>query len=96
LVGAVVFLVVLALGACKIGTNLSADTRAVTNLDLGDLGADLYDLSDNLVSNAEGKGDLLSPSSADGVDIGSANTASIDGDVDVMLLEFLEGQLDKC
>ena len=36
-VGAVVFLVVLALIASKVGANLSANTGTIANLDLGDL-----------------------------------------------------------
>jgi hypothetical protein len=58
LVGAVVLLVVLALGAGEIGTDLSADTRAVTNLDLCDLGADLDNLANDFVSNAKRKRDF--------------------------------------
>jgi hypothetical protein len=95
LVRAVILLVVLALGAGEIGTNLSADTRAVTNLDLCDFGADLDNLTNDLVSDAEGKGNLRSPASTDGVDIRSANTACVDGNVDVVLLELLKGNLEK-
>jgi hypothetical protein len=64
-----VLLVVLALVASQVGTNLSTNSSTVANLDAGDLVADLDDLSDNLVSYAERKRDLLSPSTGDGVDI---------------------------
>jgi hypothetical protein len=95
LVGAVVFLVVLALVASKIGTNLSTDSGAVSDLDSGDLVTNLDDLANNLVSYAERQRKFLSPSSSDGVDIGSANTASIDGNVNIVLLKLLERKLEK-
>lgn len=69
LVRAVVLLVVLALVAGKIGANLGTGTGAVANLDLGDLGSNLYNAADNLVSYAERQGDVLSPSTGDGVNI---------------------------
>jgi hypothetical protein len=64
-----VLLVVLALIARQVGTDLSSNTSAVANLDAGDLVANLDNLSDNLVSYAKRKRDLLSPSTGDGVDI---------------------------
>jgi hypothetical protein len=96
LVGAVVLLVVLALVAGKIGANLSTDTSAVSNLDAGDLVTDLDNLADNLVSYAERKRKLLSPSSGNGVDVRSADTAGVNSNVDIVLLEFLERKLIKC
>lgn len=53
---AVVLLIVLALIAGQVGANLSANTGTVANLDLGDLGSDLDDLTNDLVSYAERKG----------------------------------------
>jgi hypothetical protein len=94
LVGAVVLLVVLALVAGQVGTNLSTNTSAISNLDASDLVANLDDLSDNLVSYAERKRDVLSPSTGDGVNIGGANTAGVDRNVNVVLLELLERKLD--
>lgn len=93
LVGAVVLLVRLAVVASQVGANLSTNTSAVANLNLGDLGADLDDLADNLVSYAERKRNVLSPSASDGVDVGCADTAGIDGNVNIVLLELLEGKL---
>ena len=69
LVGAVVLLVVLALVAGEIGTDLSTNTGAVSDLDASDLVADLDYLADNLVSYAKRQRELLAPSSGDGVDI---------------------------
>lgn len=93
LVGAVVLLVGLALGAGKIGTDLGTRTDAVSDLVLGDLGSDLDDAANNLVSYTERKGDIIAPSTSDGVDVRSADTAGVNGDVDIVVLELLEGKL---
>jgi DNA-binding MarR family transcriptional regulator len=93
LVGAVVFLVVLALVASKIGTDLSTNTSAVSNLDAGDLVADLDDLANNLVSYTERQRELLAPSSSDGVDIRCADTAGVNSNVDIVLFELLKRKL---
>lgn len=45
------------------------------------------------MSYAERKRDVLSPSSGDGVDVGSADTTGINGNVDIVLLKLLEGKL---
>jgi hypothetical protein len=95
LVGAVVFLVVLALVTSKVGADLCTNTSAVSNLDAGDLVADLDDLANDLVSYAERQRELLSPSSSDGVDIGCADTTGVNGNVDIVLLELLKGKLGK-
>jgi len=90
-VGAVVLLIRLAVVAGQIGTNLRTNAGAVSNLELGDLGANFDDLANDLVSYAKRQRNVLSPSTGDGVDVGGANTASVNGNVDVILLEFLEG-----
>lgn len=93
LVGAVVLEVLLAVVASKIGTNLSTNTGAIANLDTGDLGANLDDLANDLVSYAERKRDILSPSTGDGVNIRGADTTGVDSNVDIVLLKFLQWQL---
>jgi hypothetical protein len=93
LVGAVVLLVGLAVVASQVGADLRTNTNTVTDLHLGDLGADLDDLANDLVAYAEGQRDVLSPSSGDGVDVGSADTAGINGYVDIVVLKLLEGKL---
>ena len=93
LVRAVVFLVVLALVASKICANLGTRTSTVTDLDLGDLGPDLDNTTNNLVPYAERKRDVLSPSTGDSMDIRSADTASINGNIDIVILELLERKL---
>jgi hypothetical protein len=94
LVGAVVLLVGLAVVASQVGANLRANTNTVADLHLGDLGANLDNLANDLVSYAEGQRDILSPSSSDGVDVGSADTAGINGNVDIIILELLERKLE--
>jgi hypothetical protein len=69
LIRAVVLLVVLALVAGKIGTDLGTGANPVANLELGDLRSDLNDAANNLMSYAERKRDILSPSTGDGVNI---------------------------
>ena len=69
LVRAVVLLVGLALVAGKIGADLGTRSNTVANLVLGDLGSDLDDAANDLVSYAQGKGNVVSPSTGDGVDV---------------------------
>ena len=77
----------------SVGIEVVDDTNAVSNLDILDLGADFDGLSNDFVSYAKWEWNIGAPSSTDLVNIGSANAASIYGNVDVMLLEFLEGYL---
>lgn len=93
MVRAVVLLIGLTLVASKIGTDLSTNTSTVANLDVLDLAADLDDLADDFVAYAERKRDVLSPSSGDGVNVTGADATSIDRNVDIVLLEFLERKL---
>ena len=69
LVRAVVLLVGLALVAGKIGADLGTRSNTVANFVLGDLGSDLDDTANDLVSYAQGKGNVVSPSTGDGVDV---------------------------
>ena len=93
LVGAVVLLVGLAVVAGKIGANLSTGSHTVANLVLGDLASDLDDAANDLVSYAERERNVLAPSTGDGVDVRGADTASINGDVDIVVLKLLQGKL---
>lgn len=76
-------------------TYLCTNTDSGADLDLWvrDLGADLCDDADNLVSwNA--RGDDVSPSSVDGVDVTATDTAGENVDVDVSVLCGLEVEVD--
>jgi hypothetical protein len=48
------------------------------------------------VSYAKRKRNVLSPSTRDGVNVGCADTAGINGNVDIVLLELLERKLLFC
>jgi hypothetical protein len=52
-------LVRLAVTAVEICANLSTNTGAVANLECGDLGSDLDDLANDLVSYAQRQGNVL-------------------------------------
>lgn len=75
LIRAVVFLIGLAISTGEIGSNLCAYTDAVANFDVLDLASNLDCSANNLVTNAEGKGNVT-PSSGDGVDVRAAHTTS--------------------
>jgi hypothetical protein len=45
------------------------------------------------VSYAERERNILAPSTGDGVDVRGADTASINGDVDIVVLELFQGKL---
>jgi hypothetical protein len=93
LVGAVVLVVGLALRACQVGPDLSANTSAVSNLEVLDLRTDLDDLANDLVADAERERDVFAPAAGNCVDVRGADTASVNGDVYIMVFELLEGQL---
>ena len=88
LLWAIVFVVVFALLALHAGPNLGPDTDAVANLDSAHFRANFDGLADDLMTNAEGKRDLA-PATSDAVDIGAADTAALDLDVDVVVFEGL-------
>ena len=65
---------------------------SVADLAVGHLVTDLDDLANDLVANTKREGSIA-PTSSDGVKIGSANTASLNGNVDIVLFELLELEL---
>jgi len=71
---------------------LWTERTSVADLAVRDLVADLDDLANDLVANAKRKGGVT-PTSSDGVKIGSADTTSLNGNVDIVLLELLELEL---
>ena len=95
LIRAVVLVIRFADRAREVGTDLSANTNTVSNLDVLDLGANSDGLANDLVSYAEREWNVCSPTTIDLVNIRCTDTASIDGDINVMLLEFLEGNLES-
>jgi hypothetical protein len=94
-VGAVVLLVRFAVVAREVSTDLSTNASAIANLYVLNLGADSDDLADDLVAYTERKRDVLAPAAGNSVDVGGADTAGIDGDINIVLFELLEGKLRK-
>lgn len=90
LIWAIVLVIGLALSAGQIGSNLCSNTGTVTNCNSCNLGPDLDDLANHFVSNAKRKWDVIAPSTADGVNIGSADTTGVNSNIDIIFLEFLK------
>lgn len=95
LVRAVVLLVSFAVVACKVGSYLCADADSVALLKLCDLGADIDDLADDLVAYTKREGNVFSPPASDCVNIGGADTAGIDCDIDIVFFKLFQRQLVK-
>lgn len=91
---AVVLVLVLAVLALHARPDLSTNTDSVALLELGDLVANSQDLADDLVTDTEREGSVT-PSTSDGVDIGTTNTTGVNGDVNIVLLEGLQRLLDR-
>lgn len=91
-VRAVVLLVRLAVVAGEIGLDLSANADAVADLDCLHVLADLDGFADDLVADADWQW-ALAPSAGDRVDIAATDTAALNSDVDVAVLEWLELEL---
>jgi hypothetical protein len=87
-------LISFAVVASQICANLCADTNSIANFDVFDGLADLNCSSNYLVSNADWERDFT-PAASDSVDIATANSAGVDGDVNVMIFEWLEFELEK-
>ncbi|KAI7197850.1 alcohol dehydrogenase [Hortaea werneckii] len=79
---AVVFLVGLAVGAGQVSLNLRTDTDTVTFLDGLHVLADPDSLANDLVADAE-RHRGVTPAAIDGVQVGSADTAALNGDIDI-------------
>lgn len=84
----IVLVVALALRALETGPDLGADTDTIALLDVLDGLADLDRLPDNLVAYAD-RGMGLAPAAGDGVDIGTADAAALNLDVDVVVAKDL-------
>lgn len=76
----------------SLSSGLRIVRTSVADLAVSDLVTDLDDLANNLVANAKGER-CITPTSSDGVKIRSANTTSLNGNVDIVLLELLELEL---
>ena len=87
-VRAVIFVVRLADVALKAGADLSSHAHPIANLHSRNLVADTNGLANDLVAYDQWQGSI-SPSSGDGVDVRSADTAGIDLDVNIAIFKGL-------
>ena len=85
---AVVLVVALALFALQARPYLCSNADSVANLDGLHLVTDLDGLADDLVSDTDWQW-AVAPSTVNGVDIGPADAAALDTDIDVVVVELL-------
>lgn len=88
LLGTVVLIVRPAVHTLHARPDLSTDTNSVAFLEPGDLVTNLEDLSNNLVADTERKRSIT-PSTSDGVNVGTTDTTGVNGNVNIVLLEGL-------
>lgn len=93
-VGAVVLLIRLTEFTLHTGTDLSANTDTIPNLDRLHFAADLDRLANDLVADTD-RQRAISPAACDGMDIRATNSAGIDLNVDIVLLKFLWLELQE-
>lgn len=84
----VVLVVRLAKLAFQAGTDLSAHTNAVSNLDCCHLVADFDSLADDFMADADWKG-AITPTASDGMNVRAADSAALNFDVDITVFELL-------
>ena len=90
LVGTVILLAGGARGARQVGVDLGADADAVADAHRRHLGPDAHRAPDDLVPDAQRQRHIAAPPARDGVHVGRAHAARLDGHVDVAVLERLE------
>lgn len=92
LVHTVGLIVILALLTLQARVQLSAHTYALPGLDQRHLGPDTESLPNDLVANSQ-REVLLAPASTDSVHIRATNTASLNLDLDIIILKGLRSNL---
>lgn len=78
--------------AFQAGTDLSAHTNAVSNLDCCHLVADFDSLADDFMADADWKG-AITPTASDGMNVRAADSAALNFDVDITVFELLRFEL---
>jgi hypothetical protein len=86
-VWAIILIITLALGALQTRPYLCADTNAVTDLDVSNLGADLDRLAHNFMAYTDGCR-RLSPAASNGMNIRPTNTAALNLDINVVFAKL--------
>lgn len=95
-VRAVVLIVRLALGTVHARLYLSTDTNSVSWLDSLDLWPNTQNLTDDLVTHADGRDGQIAPASSNCVNIRAANATTFAFDIDIIIFEYLGGELQDC
>jgi len=80
--------------AGQIRSDLCANTNTVTSFDSLYFAACLYHSANDFMANAKGHR-CFTPSTCDSMDIATTDSTSVDGDVDVILLEGLQLELER-
>ena len=88
----VVLIIRLAKLALQAGADLSTNSNAVSDLDSGHLVANFDGLANDFMTNADWER-AITPTAIDCVDIGAANPAAFNLDVDVAVFELLRFEL---
>ena len=88
----VVLVIRLAKPALQTGADLGTNSNAVSNLDGGHLVPDFDGLANDFMTNADWKW-AITPAAVDCVDIGAADAAAFNLDVDVAFFELLRFEL---
>ena len=88
----VVLVIRLAKLALQAGANLGTNSNAISNFDGGHLVADFDSLANDFMTNADWEG-AITPTAIDCVDIGAADPAAFNLDVDITVFELLRFEL---
>ena len=89
---AVILVVALALWTLQARPDLSADTDAVANLHSLDFRSNQDSLTNNFVTDANGKRSIA-PAAVDGMNVRSADTAAFNLNVNIVVTELLGFEL---
>jgi len=92
LIRTVVFLIGLAVITAQVGSNLCTNTNTIADLDVFHLVTNLDGTTDDFVSDTKRKGSF-SPAASDRVNIGTADTTCVNGNIDIIFFECLELEL---
>ena len=90
---AIILIICFAKFALQTSSNLSADTNAISNLDGGHLVADFNGFTNNLMTDTDWKW-AVAPTTSDGMNVGTTNTAAFDLDIDITIFKFLGFELE--
>lgn len=88
----VILIIRLAKLALQTGTDLSANTNAISNLDGCHLVADFDSLANDFMTDTDGER-AVAPTASDGMDIRAADSAALNFNVNITVFELLRFEL---